>query len=71
MGKENKKIKKAFGGLVEQFAETTSAKEAVTRAYAIAKKGDIVLLSPCCASFDLFEDYEDRGIQFKAAVKAL
>ncbi len=71
LGKDNKKIKKAFGSLVENFYETASATEAVKRAYALATQGDVVLLSPCCASFDLFENYEDRGQQFKKAVKAL
>ncbi|MCC7301402.1 MAG: UDP-N-acetylmuramoyl-L-alanine--D-glutamate ligase [Bacteroidia bacterium] len=71
LGTDNKKIKKAFSGVVEQIVETASAKEAVMRSYSLAKKGDIVLLSPCCASFDLFENYEDRGTQFKAAVRAL
>lgn len=71
LGKDNKKIRKAFSGIVEQIVETGSAKEAVLRSYALAKKGDIVLLSPCCASFDLFENYEDRGVQFKSAVREL
>lgn len=46
-------------------------KEAVDKAYSMAEKGDIVLLSPCCASFDLFKNYEDRGLQFKQCVRAL
>ncbi len=71
LGADNKKIIKAFGGMVETVLEANSAKEAVAQAYKIGKKGDTVLLSPACASFDLFEDYEDRGTQFKQAVRAL
>ena len=62
---------KAFKGLVETVLEAHSAPEAVAQAYKIGKKGDTVLLSPACASFDLFENYEDRGTQFKQAVRAL
>lgn len=71
LGTDNKKIKKAFAGMVPEFIETTSANDAVRAAYKIGKKGDVVLLSPACASFDLFKNYEDRGHQFKAAVRAL
>lgn len=71
LGKDNKKILKAFKGVVSEIVETSSADEAVQESYRIAKKGDVVLLSPACASFDLFENYEDRGRQFKRAVKAL
>ncbi len=71
LGADNKKIIKAFGGMVEIIMEANSAKEAVAQAYRLGKKGDTVLLSPACASFDLFEDYEDRGTQFKQAVRAL
>jgi UDP-N-acetylmuramoylalanine--D-glutamate ligase len=71
LGADNKKIIKAFGGMVETILEATSAKEAVAQAYKLGKKGDTVLLSPACASFDLFEDYEDRGTQFKQAVRGL
>ena len=71
LGKDNKKIKKAFGGLVDVIDEAMSAKQAVDKAYYYGKKGDTVLLSPACASFDLFENYEDRGNQFKQAVKSL
>ncbi len=71
LGADNKKIIKAFGGMVETITEANSAKEAVAQAYKIGKKGDTVLLSPACASFDLFENYEDRGTQFKEAVRAL
>ncbi len=71
LGTDNKKIIKSFGGVVETIVEAKSAKEAVAQAYKIGKKGDTVLLSPACASFDLFENYEDRGTQFKQAVRAL
>ena len=66
-------IKKLFRffGLVPAIVETTSAKEAVMASCRFAKKGDTVLLSPACASFDLFDNYEDRGHQYKAAVRAL
>jgi UDP-N-acetylmuramoylalanine--D-glutamate ligase len=71
LGTDNKKIIKAFGGIISTILEAHSAKEAVAHAYKIGKKGDTVLLSPACASFDLFENYEDRGTQFKQAVRAL
>lgn len=71
LGKDNSKIKKAFKDVVPAIVETKSAKEAVAVAYAFGKKGDTVLLSPACASFDLFIDYEDRGRQFKEAVRSL
>ena len=71
LGTDNKKIIKAFGNIVETITEAKSAKEAVAQAYKLGKKGDTVLLSPACASFDLFENYEDRGVQFKQAVRAL
>jgi UDP-N-acetylmuramoylalanine--D-glutamate ligase len=71
LGTDNKKIIRAFGGMVETILEAKSAKEAVAQAYKLGKKGDTVLLSPACASFDLFENYEDRGTQFKQAVRAL
>ena len=71
LGKENGKIHKAFGNIVPTILDTQSATEAVKAAYLIGKKGDIVLLSPACASFDLFENYEDRGRQFKKAVREL
>lgn len=71
LGKDNSKIIDAFNGLVSEMVEAKSMAEAVAFAYQIANKGDIVLLSPACASFDLFDNYEDRGRQFKEAVKAL
>jgi UDP-N-acetylmuramoylalanine--D-glutamate ligase len=71
LGKDNKKIIEAFKDMVPEIIETESAEVAVREAYKVGKKGDVVLLSPCCASFDLFENYEDRGRQFKAAVRSL
>lgn len=61
----------AFSNVVDFMIETQGAEEAVKVAYKLANKGDTVLLSPACASFDLFENYEDRGRQFKAAVRLL
>jgi UDP-N-acetylmuramoylalanine--D-glutamate ligase len=71
LGKDNKRIHEAFEDDVEIIVNTFSANEAVQVAYHLAKKGNTVLLSPACASFDLFKNYEDRGNQFKAAVKEL
>ena len=71
LGKDNKRIHEAFEDDVEIIVNTVSADEAVKLAYHLAKKGDTVLLSPACASFDLFKNYEDRGNQFKQAVKEL
>jgi UDP-N-acetylmuramoylalanine--D-glutamate ligase len=71
LGTDNKKLIKAFKEIVPVIVEASSADEAVQAAYRLGKKGDTVLLSPCCASFDLFENYEDRGRQFKAAVRSL
>lgn len=71
LGIDNEKIIQAFSGVVQNIVEARSAEEAVKKAYYMGKKGDTVLLSPACASFDLFENYEDRGMQFKAAVRSL
>ncbi len=71
LGVDNEKIKEAFDNVVDFIIETQGAEEAVKVAYKLANKGDSVLLSPACASFDLFENYEDRGRQFKAAVRLL
>ena len=71
MGVDNQKIHEAFGNEVELIINTGSAKDAVQAAFHFANKGDTVLLSPACASFDLFKNYEDRGKQFKEAVKEL
>ena len=71
LGMDNSKIKDAFGNVVDLVVETFAMDEAVKVAYKIAERGDTVLLSPACASFDLFQNYEDRGNQFKAAIKKL
>ncbi len=71
LGKDNRKIHEAFSKSVDIMFNTQNMEEAVKTAYHFAQKGDVVLLSPACASFDLFENYEDRGNKFKEVVKAL
>ena len=71
IGLDNTKIKETFGNVVDLLVETYAMSEAVKVAYKIAERGDTVLLSPACASFDLFKNYEDRGDQFKEAIKNL
>jgi UDP-N-acetylmuramoylalanine--D-glutamate ligase len=71
LGKDNQRVIQAFGGKVESIVESNSMEEAVKAAYYLARDGETVLLSPACASFDLFESFEDRGRQFKDAVRGL
>lgn len=71
MGVDNRKFHESFDSVVPEIVEAGSAHEAVQLASRLAKKGDVVLLSPCCASFDLFKNYEDRGRQFKDEVRKL
>lgn len=71
LGVDNTPILKAFSGIIENIVETKSMEEAVRAAYFFSEKGDAVLLSPACASFDLFKNYEDRGRQYKEEVKKL
>jgi UDP-N-acetylmuramoylalanine--D-glutamate ligase len=71
LGTDNAKIHEAFGEMVNPVVDTKTAEEAVQAAFHFSGKGDVVLLSPACASFDLFKNYEDRGNQFKKVVKDL
>ena len=71
LGMDNSKLFETFGNVVAPMVETTSMEEAVKIAYKMASRGDAVLLSPACASFDLFNNYEDRGDQFKEAIRKL
>jgi UDP-N-acetylmuramoylalanine--D-glutamate ligase len=71
LGKENEKLKGAFSGVISEIRETQNIKEAVKWSQDMAEKGEVVLLSPACASFDLFKNYEDRGEQFRSAVMEL
>ena len=71
LGKDNRKLHEFFRPILDTIVDASSAKEAVEKAYRLADDGDTVLLSPCCASFDLFKNYEDRGRQFKDAVRQL
>lgn len=71
LGVDNSKLHKFFDGKVDRIEDAGSMEEAVTKAYQLADAGDAVLLSPCCASFDLFKSYEDRGDQFKYWVRKL
>ncbi len=71
LGKDNAKLKKAFGDVVKEIYETQSVTDLVRQALQVSQPGDVVLLSPACASFDLFKNYEDRGDQFRKAVMDL
>ncbi|MGZ8558959.1 MAG: UDP-N-acetylmuramoyl-L-alanine--D-glutamate ligase [Chitinophagaceae bacterium] len=71
LGKDNSKIHKAFEDIVDTIVDTNNVADTVGAAFHFSEKGDVVLLSPACASFDLFKNYEDRGNQFKKAVKEL
>jgi UDP-N-acetylmuramoylalanine--D-glutamate ligase len=71
LGVDNKNIHEFFGTIVSNIIDTQSAKDAALAAYSLAEKNDVVLLAPACASFDLFQNYEDRGDQFKEAVRNL
>ena len=69
LGKDNERVKKAFTGKVESIVESTSMDDAVKAAYYLARDGETVMLSPACASFDMFASYMDRGDRFMQAVR--
>ena len=71
LGVDNEKLKKAFGGIIPNIKETKSIGQAVAWGLEFGEEGDVILLSPACASFDLFKNYVDRGNQFKSAVQEL
>jgi len=71
LGVDNSTLHQFFDGKVKTITDARSMQEAVEKAYQLAEKGDTVLLSPCCASYDLFKNYEDRGRQFKERVRNL
>ncbi len=71
LGADNTKLHRTFERKIHTIVDTNNATDAVEKAFGLAKEGDIVLLSPACASFDLFKNYEDRGDKFKEAVKCL
>jgi UDP-N-acetylmuramoylalanine--D-glutamate ligase len=71
LGKDNAKLHAAFDNIIPTIIDCSSMEDAVKSAYHLGTDGDTVLLSPCCASFDLFANYEDRGRQFKACVRNL
>ena len=71
LGVDNSPLHSFFDGKIDSVVDARSMKEAISHAYELAQKGDTVLLSPCCASFDLFKNYEDRGAQFKDCVRHL
>jgi UDP-N-acetylmuramoylalanine--D-glutamate ligase len=71
LGVDNEKLKKSFGDKLDTIKETRSMKDAVETSFKLASPGDVVLLSPACASFDLFKSYVDRGLQFKEEVRKL